>query len=62
MEKHSLEQVQNRDKIKIKEIENAGYTPYIIKDLGSANNEKVNIEFKNFLEYLKINFNYRHIV
>lgn len=29
---------------------------------GSANNEKVNIEFKNFLEYLKINFNYRHIV
>ena len=62
LEKHSLEQVQNRDKIKIKEIENAGYTPYIIKDLGSANDEKVNNEFKIFLEYLKTNFNYRHIV
>ena len=33
-EKHSVDQVQNRDRIKIKEIEKAGYVPYIIKDLG----------------------------
>jgi len=30
--KHSLEQVQNRDRIKIKEIEKCGYFPYVIKD------------------------------
>ena len=28
---HKLKQIQNRDKIKVKEIENFGYTPYIIK-------------------------------
>lgn len=55
---HSVEQVQNRDKIKIKEIENAGYIPYIIKDLGKYNLEKVNNEFKFFLNYIKqINLN-----
>ena len=32
-EKHSVEQVQNRDKIKISEIQKTGYMPYIIKDL-----------------------------
>lgn len=47
---HSVEQVQNRDKLKIEEIKNCGYTPYIIKDLGKYNLEKVNSEFKLFLK------------
>jgi hypothetical protein len=51
--KHSLEQVQSRDKIKIEEIKKCGYIPYIIKDLGKYNLEKVNTEFKNFLDYIK---------
>lgn len=53
--KHSLEQVQSRDKIKIEEIKKCGYIPYIIKDLGKYNLEKVNTEFKNFLDYIKLN-------
>ena len=51
MEGHSLEQVQNRDKIKIEEIKNAGYVPYIIKDMGSYDINKVNEEFTKFIEY-----------
>lgn len=47
---HKLKQIQNRDKIKVKEIENFGYTPYIIKDDGNFNTEKVQTEFKIFLE------------
>lgn len=47
--KHSLLQVQTRDKIKIKEIIEFGYKPYIIKDLGKFNLNKVNEEFNNFL-------------
>lgn len=34
---HSVLQVQNRDKIKMQEIRNCGYMPYIIKDEGSKN-------------------------
>lgn len=48
---HSVKQVQNRDRIKIKEIENAGYVPYIIQDLGSYDINKVNEEFTKFIEY-----------
>lgn len=48
-ENHSVEQVQNRDNIKIEEIKKCGYIPYIIKDLGKYNLEKVNFEFKLFL-------------
>ena len=33
----------------IREIEKCGYKPYIIKDLGKYNLEKVNSEFKLFL-------------
>jgi len=44
--KHSLLQVQNRDKIKIKEIIRFGYKPYIIKDLGKYNPEFVESEFE----------------
>lgn len=50
---HSINQIQNRDKIKIEEIKKCGYIPYIIKDLGKYNLEKVNTEFKNFLDYIK---------
>ena len=47
--KHSLKQVQNRDKIKKKEIENIGYQVYIIKDMGSFNEKFVNEQFEIFL-------------
>ena len=47
-ENHSVKQVQNRDKIKIKEIKNLGYYPYIIKDLGGYNPEFVKQEFNTF--------------
>ena len=50
---HSVLQVQNRDKLKIKEIEKAGYMPYIIKDDGKSNQKFVENEFQKFLN----NFN-----
>lgn len=49
-EKHSVKQFQNRDKIKINEIKNAGYTPYIIKDMGRENKEFVKSEFDKFIK------------
>ena len=52
-EEHSVEQVQNRDKIKIHEIEQAGYTPYVIKDNGSYNPEFVEQQFKLLMKLLK---------
>lgn len=51
-ESHSVSQVQNRDKIKIKEIKKAGYIPYVIKDMGRANKEKVEKEFKKFIKFV----------
>ena len=39
--KHSIKQVQNRDIIKIKEIEKLGYTSYVIKDMGKYDEEKI---------------------
>ena len=51
--KHSLEQVQNRDTLKIKAIELAGFTPYIIKDMGKENKKFVEKEFEIFLLWLK---------
>lgn len=50
-ENHSVKQVQNRDKIKIKEIEKLGYTPYIIKDMGKYNKEFVKEKFNEFLKH-----------
>jgi len=50
-EKHSVSQVKNRDKIKIKEIENKGYEPYIIKDMGKYSKQKVNLEWDLFLKW-----------
>ena len=51
-EKHSVKQVQNRDSIKIKEIEKLGYIPYIIKDMGKYSEKKVNLEWDIFLNWL----------
>ncbi len=56
--KHSLLQVQNRDKIKIKEIIKFGYEPYIIKDLGKYNPEFVKREFEKIKDYIKLNKNF----
>ena len=50
---HSVKQVQNRDNIKIREIEKFGYTPYIIKDDGKYNEAFVKEEFNKFISYLK---------
>ena len=49
-EKHSVSQVQNRDALKIKEIESCGYIPYVIKDTGKYNKSFVEEQFKLFLE------------
>jgi hypothetical protein len=50
-QKHSVKQVQNRDRIKIKEIINCGYTPYIIKDMGKFNKEFADNEFQKLKIY-----------
>lgn len=52
-EQHSLEQVQNRDKIKQKEIENCGYIPYIVKDMGSRNKKFVEEQFLIFTDIVQ---------
>lgn len=52
-QKHSLKQVQNRDRIKIKEIKNFGYTPYVIKDMGGYNKCFVEEQFDKFLNFIK---------
>jgi len=49
-QKHSIKQVQNRDKIKIKEIKKQGYIPYIIKDMGKYDKDFVELQFKKFIE------------
>lgn len=49
--KHSLEQVQQRDKIKIEQIKKCGYIPYIVKDDGKFNNEFVKQEFEKIKIY-----------
>ena len=55
--KHSVEQVQNRDRIKIKEIERFGYTPYVIRDNGRAgalrNDAFVEEQFNLFVEAVR---------
>lgn len=51
---HSVKQVQNRDKIKVKEIKDYGYTPYIIKDMGRFNEIFVKKEFDKFKTYVRM--------
>lgn len=48
-EAHSLKQVQNRDKIKLKEIRKCGWKAYIIKDLGKYNKKFVEKKFNEFI-------------
>jgi hypothetical protein len=52
-EKHSLEKVQKRDELKIAEIKNCGYIPYVIKDMGGFDEEKVKTEWEIFNIWLK---------
>ena len=53
----SLKQIQNRDRIKLKEIENYGYKAYVIEDMGKFNEEFVLEKFKELKGYIKeINF------
>ena len=52
--KHSLKQVQSRDKIKNSEIIKCGYTPYIINDYGRENLNFVKTEFRKMLNFLKV--------
>ena len=51
--KHSIKQVQNRDIIKIKEIEKLGYTSYVIKDMGKYDEEKIKMEWNIFNIWIK---------
>lgn len=51
-ESHSVLQVQNRDKLKLKEIKKSGYVPYIIKDMGSYDPNFVKTEFEKFKKYI----------
>lgn len=47
---HSVELVQNRDKIKINEIKQSGWIPYIIKDEGKYNPSFVQEKFNEFIK------------
>jgi hypothetical protein len=49
---HSVKQVQNRDKIRIKEIELKNYKYYIIKDMGRYDLKFVNKEFEKFIKHV----------
>ncbi len=49
MESHSLEQVQNRDRIKLKEIKRKDFIPYVIKDMGGFDKKFVEQEFQKFI-------------
>lgn len=50
--KHSVLQVQNRDKIKIDEIRKYGFNEYIISDNGKYNYNFVQCEFNKFLDFI----------
>jgi len=52
-EKHSLIQVENRDRIKLNEIMKAGYTPYVIRDMGRYNPKFVEFEYSKLKEFIK---------
>jgi hypothetical protein len=48
-EGHSVKQVQNRDRIKLKKIRDNGYLPYVIEDYGRYNPVFVEQQFHKFL-------------
>ncbi len=51
-EKHSLKQVQNRDRIKLNEIRKYGYIPYIIRDEHTNSKKFVKQEFEKLRKVL----------
>lgn len=53
-EKHSVNQVQTRDKIKLNAIKNFGWIPYTIKDMGKYNPVFVRNKFEEFKQWLII--------
>lgn len=48
---HSLKQVQNRDRIKLKHIREAGFVSYVIQDMGSHDVDFVQTQFEIFLRW-----------
>lgn len=58
-DKHSVKQVQNRDKIKIKEIIKYGYEPYVIDDFGKHNKLYVEEKFNEFINHIGVYYGYR---
>lgn len=48
----SLRKIQNRDAIKVREIETAGWTPYVIKDTGKHDRTLVEEEFRKFSDFV----------
>lgn len=50
--KHSVSQVQTRDKIKLDEIRKMGYSVYTIRDEGRENIQFVNEEFRKFVLFI----------
>lgn len=48
--KHSVLQVQARDKYKLKQIAKCGYKSYIVKDMGAFNPSFVKQEFDKFIK------------
>lgn len=49
----SLNQIQNRDRIKVKEIEESGWIPYTIKDEGKYKKSFVEEQFKKLKEFIE---------
>ena len=56
MERHNLEDVQRRDKLKEKAIKECGYEVYTVKDMGRHNKKFVEEQFSIFLEYVEENY------
>jgi hypothetical protein len=52
--KHSVAQVQNRDRIKLEKIKAYNYIPYVIKDLGKFNKQFVYEEFTKFCKIMGV--------
>ena len=48
----SLKQIQTRDRIKIDEINKAGFHPYIIVDMGKHDPKFVNDQFNTFKDFI----------
>lgn len=52
-EKHDLDKITERENRKIIEIKKCGYIPYIIKDMGGFDEEKVEMEWEIFKIWTK---------